>query len=215
MSHDLNVPAAFDTTISTTAPSSNFATPAPASTSSPEPPPGWLSKHHARRRPIRMTARKRAQQRWSALLSRIAQHMRLDDALWGAFAAHANARYKPRFVRAFEGPLRLECVGPVRGVPCGFCVDMTSPKASHILHLLHLDHEQDVIVTCDLWKSALPPHPSVWDERVDRELLCHLLFGVAPDPVHGAPMLPFRCRSAARCHKLNMPHYEAVRAVAA
>ena len=75
-------------------------------------------------------ARKRAQQRWSALLARIAKQMRLDGWLWADFVAHANRHYKPNFVAAFEAPLLLECVGPVGGAPCGFRVDLTSRGAS-------------------------------------------------------------------------------------
>ena len=63
-----------------------------------------------------------------------------------------------------------------------------------------------MLITCDMWKRALPPTPRAWDDGVDRDLLCHLLFGVRADPVHGAAMLRFRCR-AAPCHKLNMPRY--------
>ena len=61
--------------------------------------------------------------------------------------------------------------------------------------------------------AALPHAPGRWDDGVDGGLLCHLLFGVRADPVHGAAMLRFRCR-AARCHKLNMPHYRGLRDVA-
>ena len=72
------------------------------------------------------------------------------------------------------------------------------------------------MVTCDLWKRALPPAAGAWDEGVDRGVLCHLLFGVAADPTHGAAMLRFRCGpGASRCHKLNMPHYGTLRGVAA
>ena len=52
-----------------------------------------------------MMARKRAQQRWSALLSRIDKQMRLDASAWAAFVAHANARYKPKFIAAFRKPV--------------------------------------------------------------------------------------------------------------
>ena len=75
-------------------------------------------------------ARKRAQQRWSALLSRIDKQMRLDAASWATFVAHANAHYKPRFVAAFHKPM-LTCVGPSYGAPCGYCVDLTSRDAFH------------------------------------------------------------------------------------
>ena len=103
------------------------------------PPPGWRSKHHARLRPVRMMARKRAQQRWSALLARIAKQVPLAPPLWAAFVAHANKHYKPAFVAALARP-RIKCVGPSAGGKCGFCVDLLSFGAFRTLGLLHLDH---------------------------------------------------------------------------
>jgi len=211
-----------------------------SSFSSSEPPPGWRSKHdrrlkvpHHRLRAylpatpgaLMRMARKRAQQRWSALLTRIAKQVRpaLGDMLWDKFVAHAEAHYKDTFVRAFRAP-RLRCVGPPRGGSCPrrFEVDLTSPRAYLTLGELHLDHEQDVLITCDMWLdalAALPHGPGVWDDGVDRALLCHLLFGVCDDAVHGRAMVRFRCgpahgrSSAHHCHQLNMPHYRGLRDV--
>ena len=168
-------------------------------------------------------ARKRAQQRWSAQLTRIAQYVRepLGEQLWRAFVAHAEVRYKDAYVAAFRAPA-LHCAGTARGAPCphAFKVDLCAPSAFVTLELLHLDHEQDLDVTCVMWAealAALPHRPASWDEGVDGGLLCHLLFGVRTDPVHGAPMLRFRCRKrtarATPCHKLNTPHYRGLREV--
>ena len=63
-------------------------------------------------------ARKRAQQRWNALLARIAKQVRaaLGEFLWADFVAHAEARYKDAFVATFRKPV-LRCVGTrARGV---------------------------------------------------------------------------------------------------
>lgn len=149
----------------------------------------WRSKNEVRdlrrRKPIRKMARKRAQQRWSALLVRISRQVQLEGSLWADFVAHANRLYKPAFIAAFEEAPVLACVGPVGGSPCGFCVDLASSDAFTKLGLLHLDHEQDVVVTCDL------------------------LFSVKASATRGPAMLRFRCGpGASRCHKLNMPHYE-------
>ena len=166
-------------------------------------------------------ARKRAQQRWNALLARIAKQVRaaLGEFLWADFVAHAEARYKAAFVATFRKPV-LRCVGTNHGAPCPrrFHVDLTSPSAFATLEELHLDHEQDVAITCDMWVlaiAALPHGPGAWDDGVDGALLGHLLFGVRADPVHGDAMLRFRCGpGAAHCHKLNMPHYRGLRDVA-
>ena len=90
--------------------------------------------------------------------------------------AHANAHYKADFVAAFNKPM-LKCVGPRYGDPCGFCVDLTSSDAVRTLEHLHLDHEQDLLITCDMWKRAAPDTPSSWDDGIHRGLLFHLLFG--------------------------------------
>ena len=145
-------------------------------------------------------ARRRAGQRWSALVtaptSRIARIMRpvLDEACWAAFVAHANAHYRATFLAAFNGPL-LRCVGRVGGAPCprDAAVDLAAPDAANGLAHLHLDHEQDLQITCDMWKAALPPSPAAWDDGINGPLLCHLLFGVCNDPRHGAAMVRFRC----------------------
>ena len=76
----------------------------------------------------------------------------------------------------------LRCVGTNHGAPCpqGFEVDLTSPRTFAKLELLHLDHEQDVAITCDMWvraMAALPHGLGWWDDGVDGALLCHLLFG--------------------------------------
>ena len=119
-----------------------------------------------RRKPVRKMARKRAQQRWSALLVRILRQVQLEGSLWADFVAHANRLHKPAFIAAFEEAPVLECVWPVGGSPCGFCVDLASSDAFTKLGLLHLDHEQDVVVTCDLWKRAMPSSPVAWDDGV-------------------------------------------------
>ena len=142
-------------------------------------------------------ALRRAGQRWSALVtaptSRIARMMRpvLGEALWAAFVVHANARYKPAFLAGFQAP-ELRCVGKP-GQECDFAADLFAPDAAAKLGCLHVDHEQDVQITCDMWKNALPPTPASWDDGIDGPLLCHLLFGIQEDPVHGPPMLRFRC----------------------
>ena len=97
-----------------------------------------------------------------------------------------------------------------------FPVDMRSPLALLELEQLHLDHEQDARVTCDLWQCALPPTPSRWDDGVNRGLICHLRFSLRESEAHGPPGIPFHCgpppvhesRGYCLCHLLNLPHYE-------
>jgi len=70
---------------------------------------GSLLRAYQPAHPVKLSkmARKRAQQRWSGLFRRIAEHVRatLGDALWADFVAHANACYKDAFVSAFRKPI--------------------------------------------------------------------------------------------------------------
>ena len=61
----------------------------------------------------------------------------------------------------------------LRGAPAGgacprnFCVDLTSARAYATLGELHLDHEQDLVVMCDMWVQALAAllrAPAMWDD---------------------------------------------------
>ena len=141
---------------------------------------------------------------------------------WQAFLAHITKHYKPTFLAAFNPPSHvLSCVGKCNGEPCshGFEVDFCSPAAAAKLEHLHVDHEQDVLVTCDMWRAALPKDFASWNDGIDSALLCHLLFGIISHPIHGPPMLYFRCgpssfgSAAGYCHQLNMPHYKGLRDV--
>ena len=80
----------------------------------------------------------------------------LGDALWADIVAHTNACYEDAFSSAVPKPV-LRCVGPPHGGACphNFRVDLTSARAYATLGELHLDHEQDLVVTCDMWVQAL------------------------------------------------------------
>ena len=142
---------------------------------------------------------RRGKQRWSALVSaptssRLAKSMRarLGDALWSDFVSHANRYYKAAYVRAFQKP-KLRCVGTMDGKECphGFEVDFCAPDDK--LDCLHLDHERPVHQTCAWWTRQLPIEPLSWADGLDGGALCHALFGVDDDAVHGASCLHFRC----------------------
>lgn len=182
-----------------------------------EPDPSWREKRSRRVLPsMRQVARKRAQQRWSALLtakkSRLAREMKaaLGERCWAEFLVYA-ARYKRSFLKSFDPPDgMLRCVGKYGGVPCPehFAVDLGSCSAREALCRLELDHEHDVQVTCDLWRRQLPLSPTSWSDGVqDPQLLCHLLFGTEGSAV-GPPSVRFRC---AGCHDRCLPHYNSLR----
>jgi len=123
----------------------------------------------------------------------------------------ATAAYA-RSVSIRRGGQRWSSLVSARALcPTSFRVDFSSPGSVD----LHLDHEQDLQVTLDMWKHSLPAS----DDGIDAGLLCHLLLGTSDDPLHGPAMLRFRCGPASLgdgggyCHQLNMPHYRNVRHV--
>jgi hypothetical protein len=71
-----------------------------------------------------------------------------------------NACYKDAFSSAFRRPI-LRCVGPQHGDACprNFNVDVTCARTYVTLGELQLDHEQDLVVTCDMWVQALAALP--------------------------------------------------------
>ena len=120
--------------------------------------------------------------------------VRLGDAHWLAFVRHANNQYKQGFVKAFQSRV-LRCSGPIGGGSCphGFAVDLTASDAKDQLEFLHLDHEQPLHRTCAWWSDVLPETPHAWDDGLDGGALCHALFGVGDDDMHGERCVRFRC----------------------
>ena len=60
-------------------------------------------------------------------------------------------------------------MGPPHGGACShnLRVDLTSARAYATLDELHLDHEQDLVVMCDMWVQALAAllrAPAMWDD---------------------------------------------------
>jgi hypothetical protein len=112
----------------------------------------------------------------------------LGDALWADFVAHANACYTDAFLSAVPKPV-LRCVGPPHGVEGlhKFSGNLTCARAYLYATLgeLHLDHEQDLVVTCDMWVQALAAL-ATWDDGVDGAFLVN--FSVPDDPADGAAM---------------------------
>ena len=193
------------------------------------------------KRPARQTtrrwqqiARRRASQRWAALLQRVGGKCHgmvkhLGQVAWTAFKRHSKQRYRPRFVSRFvpAGPdPALECVGLIDtagGCPHQHVValpklaslsSVEAAQASESLKCLHLDHEIEVQQICDLWKQLTPPRPAAWDENVKPSRLCELIFGVEGGysaETEGRSIVQFRCAcwgsSFGMCHGTSTRHY--------
>jgi hypothetical protein len=163
-------------------------------------------------------ARKRAQQRWSALMARIRKTNGMGELLgaahWGNFADFVRSVFMKDFLELFN-PVGgvLQCVGPLDGVgtcPNAMCVDLKASAAA--LCALHLDHAIEVQHICDTWKAVLPSAPQSWDDGIQGIVLAHLLFGTRPLGQR-PPNIALRCGSAREhapaepCHDHRRPHY--------
>ena len=136
----------------------------------------------------RQMCRRRASQRWSALLtangSRLAHNgirARLGECLWSDFVGYAERHYRDDWDALFEPKsLMLARVGvDERPCPRAFCVDLRFDWAVERLSRLHLDHRYDLCLVCAAWLRAMPIGPMrTWHDGVYAAVVCQLLFGV-------------------------------------
>ena len=123
---------------------------------------------------VKAAARKRAHQRWWALMHRIevSNGMRnhLGDSGWSGFKGFCTHHFRPSFLALFD-PCggTLQCSGPLCGGPCpnNHIVDFASAAALRQMEALHLDHAFDVV---KLWKQLAPCNPVSWDQGIKSAL---------------------------------------------
>ena len=101
---------------------------------------------------VKAAARKRAHQRWWALMHRIevSSGMRnhLGDSGWAGFGGFCTHHFRPSFLALFD-----PCGGPC---PNNHIVDFASAAALRQMEASHLDHSFDVQV--DIGASATTDH---------------------------------------------------------
>ena len=135
---------------------------------------------------------RRATQRWCKLLtaskSRLAKNG-LKDALgvhWPAFVKYAKENHWPQWKKLFSSTMK--CNGPLKkGGCCPFqlCVEPTCQQDLSLVQLLHLDHAYPLQSICRAWLSIIKSQPAPltsWDQGIDGDLVCQLLFGVESHP---------------------------------
>ena len=131
--------------------------------------------------------KKRAQKRWCRWLtsnkSRIGHTNTLRETLgehfWQDFVTYATTHYKSNFVDHFATTMR--CCGKIDGQSCphAYAVDPWCPADLSKLEGLHLDHSYELSDICKAWKDAIGGRQlRSWDDWVNGDLVCHLLFGV-------------------------------------
>ena len=160
--------------------------------SQPQMPPQMCVQPSAHPTPAQLKnvrkCRRRAGQRWCRLLtatkSRLAEKG-LKDALgplWVDFVAHAKFHFHSNWVGLFGST--MHCQGPLLGIgqcPSQLSVDPKRESDINLLSSLHLDHSIPLETICSLWIEIIQSQRqplSSWDEGVDGDLLCQLIFGV-------------------------------------
>jgi hypothetical protein len=136
--------------------------------------------------------RKRAQQRWckwlTATESRIGHknglRERLGPECWQEFVTYANRYYKASFEAHFS--ITMKCCGKIEGdQPCPQACTVNPWLCSDLTKLegLHLDHSYELSDICEAWKEAISGRNlTSWDDGVNGDFICHLLFGVRNHP---------------------------------
>ena len=139
---------------------------------------------------VKAAVRKRAHQRWWALMHRVevSNGMRdhLGDTGWVSFKGFCIDHFRHSFLALFDpccGVLR--CSGPLCGGPCphNHQVDFAAATALRQMEALHLDHAFDVQHICELWKQLTPRDPVSWDQGIKGMMVAHLLFGTRTSAV--------------------------------
>ena len=154
---------------------------------------------------------RRATQRWCKLLtateSRLAKNG-IKDALgahWPAFVKYAKDHHWPQWKALFSST--MTCNGPLNqkvGCPFQLCVEPTCPQDLALVQLLHLDHAYPLHSICRAWLSIIKSQPAPltsWDQGVDGDLVCQLLFGVEHHPnLHTTGNVLWRANVRFRCY---------------
>lgn len=153
-------------------------------------------------------AEKRATQRFTSFVtatrSRLAdeREMRrfLGESNWFEFCKFSSSRWRQKWKKRFRS--EMKCCGTLKGKPCPYKYGAAPSTQAGLQTLsgLHLDHRIEVAEICKAWKLAVGVSPKTWHEGIDKELLCHLLFGIEEHPRYLStkndlwkPNLFFRC----------------------
>lgn len=157
---------------------------------------------------------RRATQRWCKLLtateSRLAKNG-LKVALgshWPVFVQHAKDHYWPKWKKLFSSTMK--CNGPLDGESCCPSLLAVDPTCKHdlaLMHLLHLDHAYPLHTICRAWLRIIKSQPAPltsWDQGIDGDLVCQLLFGVENHPnLHTTENHLWRANVRFRCYLNN------------
>ena len=154
---------------------------------------------------------RRATQRWCKLLtatkSRLAKNGPKEalGAHWPAFVKYAKEHHWPQWKNLFSSTMK--CNGPLKkGGCCPFKLraEPTCEQDLALVQLLHLDHGYPLHSICRAWLSIIKSQPAPltsWDQGIDGDLVCQLLFGVESHPnLHTTGNQLWRANVRFRCY---------------
>ena len=183
---------------------------------------GQLKKTRQRKQQNVKQFQRRAKQRWCRLItatkSRLAE-AGLRDALgshWIDFVDYAKTNFQPQWVEAFGQTMHCQGHLVTGHCPAQTCIDPNKPSDLQRMSSMHLDHSIPLHTICSTWiriiRSQNVPLSS-WDQGVDGDLVCQLIFGVQDHPRLLTTTNPlwkanihFRCynaRSNSGCHDIT------------
>ncbi|CAK9053547.1 Protein nlrc3 [Durusdinium trenchii] len=148
-------------------------------------------------------ARKCAQTRWSTLVNkRLGADNGLRDLLgetrWADFLKAAKQHHLAKWLQRFEGA-SLSCSGDRAGRSCP--QQTVVQPATQDLSILQIDHDVDLKLTCEKWRSTITLD-STWNGNLPKKRLLMLLF----EMVHFRCCLP-HVPVQERCHRLDLANY--------
>ena len=134
---------------------------------------------------------------------------------WATFVGYIWGKFRSTWIQQF-GAI-MACEGSIDGTPCPHkCkIDPTCRSDLKKMSSLHLDHSVEVYDICARWLSIIQKQAKplqAWDDGVNGELICQLLFGVVDHPnfsSSGSPLwranVHFRCGKS-KWNKHNYCH---------
>jgi hypothetical protein len=153
--------------------------------------------------------RKISQTRWSYIMRRVRVLNGMEAVLgprhWKRFVEYAKRTHYRQFLARFRtADHYLVCDGGGESRPCPvrFKVGTATEEGLHELRWLHLDHNTDLKLVCEKWRTTHDPKSKRWSGAFKKRHLVSFLFEDLQFRCHLPTMQPRE-----RCHRTDLPHY--------
>ena len=124
---------------------------------------------------------------------------------WKRFVEYAKRTHYRQFLARFRrADHYLICDGGGESRPCPvrFKVGTATEEGLHELRWLHLDHNTDLKLVCEKWRTTHDPKSKRWSGAFKKRHLVSFLFEDLQFRCHLPTMQPRE-----RCHRTDLPHY--------